>query len=224
MFQYTLIKHCCLPTQHSRVPAAAPSQRAPLPLLAFASNYCPLQVKSQPRRALRRCRALCGREPPGSAPPGPSSKKIQLSLGLVLQHEGSDVISLGGATSRESQHQRCSGRPQPPFQSWPGDEKTKKGNVPLRRCVVFFLSLSPQDYGKLPRQTLLFPWVCRKSRKNPAPNRMEQVATLRIPPTFPVGQLFFGHNLRVCFSHSLSQGDLAESQAGYGGGCRGPAR
>lgn len=44
------------------------------------------------------------------------------------------------------------------------------------------------------------------------------------PPTSPVGQLFFGHNLRVCFSHSLSQGDLTGSQAGCGGGCEGAAR
>lgn len=50
------------------------------------------------------------------------------------------------------------------------------------------------------------------------------MATLRIPPTSPVGQLFFGHNFRVCFSHSRSQGDHTGSQAGCGGGCEGAAR
>lgn len=101
MFQYTLIKHRCLPTQHSWVPATVPSQGASLPLLASASNYCPLQVKSQPRQgpsAARSCRA--------PHPRAPFRRKSDFT-GADSPPRGLGSGSLGGARSVGSRHRRA---------------------------------------------------------------------------------------------------------------------
>lgn len=105
MFQYTLIKHCCLPTQHSWVPATVPSQRASQPLSAFASNYCPLQVKPQSRRALRAAERAAGGSHRARRSPGPHLEKDPTFLGFDSSPRGLGLVSLRGARSGESWHQ-----------------------------------------------------------------------------------------------------------------------
>lgn len=226
MFQYTLIKHCCLPTQHSWVPATVPSQRASPPLSVFASNYCPLQVKPQSRRTLRAAERAAGGSRRARSSPGPLLEKDPTFVGFDSLPRGLGRVSLRRARSGKSWHQAGHGallRLSPaPLSTLARRAEDRTRSATQTTCCflspLLSIRLREASYAKpdlspgLPRrkarpQHQIGPGGCRRSGSRPAP---------------PSRATFPRHNFSLPLSRP--QANLPGSQADWGVGYEGAAR
>lgn len=139
---------------------------------AFASNYCPLQVKSSPS---------CVRQEGAAGPraPGPLPGTGPTSLGIDSSPRGLDVFLQHGA--RSGTERCCSAALQPLFQPRPGEMKTEE-----TRCrsedTLFSCSPSPLlTVGNFPDKACPFPGSPLGARQDPSTNQGRAGASTRDP-------------------------------------------